>query len=95
MVRDDLEVSQQIVQVAHCCLTAGARFPLPAYHHLVLLSIGTDRRLEDLAFQLAMYEVGYELFYEPDFPGFTALCSEPITAPEKRKIFRGLPLWEK
>lgn len=93
VVRSDLSVAQQIIQVAHCCLTAGSKFELPEYHHLVLLSIDEVLQFEDLAFRLAMAEVGYELFFEPDLPGYTALCSESITDPEKHKLFRGLPLW--
>ena len=94
VVRSDLTLAQQVVQIAHVCLTAGAKFTLPSYHHLVLCSVHASLLLENLALRLEMAEVGYALFFEPDLPGFTSLCSAPIIDPEKRKLFRGLPLWK-
>jgi hypothetical protein len=95
LVRTDLPIAAQMVQVAHACVTAGHRFVLPEYHHLVLLAVRDESDLRQAAEMLEV-EAGirHALFHEPDGDmGFTSLCTEPVSG-RPRRFFRRFALWQ-
>jgi hypothetical protein len=93
IVRTDLAIATQMVQVAHACITAGNRFPLAAHHHLVFLGVASEPVLQDTASSLARDGVDHALFFEPDENvGYTALCTGPVIG-ENQRLFRRFRLW--
>ena len=102
LVRQDLPLTAQLVQVGHACLEAGARFPQPAEQpcHLVVLSRDSEESLLQTVQKMEQEGVAMRLFFDPDpIPGgterhgYTAACSAPIQGRERR-LFRRLPLWK-
>lgn len=95
LVRTDLPITAQIVQVAHACVTAGHRFAPPDSHHLVLLAMRDESDLRRAAEMLeADAGIAHALFYEPDGAlGFTSLCTEPVSG-RTRLFLRRFPLWQ-
>jgi hypothetical protein len=95
LVRLDIPLHQQIVQVAHAAITAGARFGCPAYHHLVLCGVHEEIDLHRASEVLEGAMIEHVTFYEPDDGiGYTALCTAPVTNPAQRRLFRQYPLWQ-
>jgi hypothetical protein len=94
LVRTDIPLADQIVQVSHVCLQAGHRFNQPEPPcHLVLLSVPSETHLQSALVSVRMAGVRYTVFYEPDEQmGYTAACTEPLDSFYKR-IFRRFPLW--
>lgn len=94
LVRTDLPIWVQLVQVGHACITAGAKFGCPEYHHLVLCGVPSETDLNEAAITIAAEGIGCCVFYEPDDGiGHTALCTAPVTDPLQRRFFRRFPLW--
>ncbi|HXT35067.1 MAG TPA: hypothetical protein VN837_05780 [Chloroflexota bacterium] len=95
LVRTDLPVTTQVVQVAHACVTAGHCFALPEYHHLVLLAVRDEWALRQAAEMLeADAGIRHTLFHEPDGDtGFTSLCTEPVSG-QACRFFRRFTLWQ-
>ncbi len=95
LVRTDLSLAAQMVQVAHACVTAGHRFALPEYHHLVLLAVRDESDLRQAADMLEVdAEIRYALFHEPHGDlGFTSLCTAPVSG-RSRRFFRRFTLWQ-
>ncbi len=57
--------------------------------NLVLLGIKDEPNLYKIANKLDRAGIRYSKFIEPDFGDeFTALATEPIIDPEKRKVFK-------
>ena len=94
MVRTDIPIANQIVQVGHACLEAGNKFKQPQRPcHLVLLAVSSEQKLCDTAAHIALAGIQYKIFYEPDDNmGYTALCTEPILGDSKH-VFRRYQLW--
>lgn|GEM_PF-1697730 len=94
LVRTDIPLPDQIVQVGHACLEAGHRFEQPPQPcHLIVLAVLSRNHLLDALAQLELQGVHFALFYEPDNNlGYTAACSEPLSA-NLRRLFRRFPLW--
>ena len=83
-----------MVQVGHACLEAGRRFELPAAPcQLVVLSVTSEKQLQQVVEQVEFKGIRCAVFYEPDdHLGWTAACTEPITS-TSRRVFQRLPLW--
>jgi hypothetical protein len=94
LVRVDIPLADQIVQVGHACLEAGRRFAQPAEPcHLVLLSVASERHLHDAIARAELAGVRCVVFNEPDDNlGDTAACSEPVLA-RGRRLFQRFSLW--
>jgi len=94
LVRADIPLADQIVQVGHACIEAGRRFAQPAEPcHLVLLSVASERHLRDAVARAELAGIRCTVFNEPDDDmGDTAACSEPVLAGDRR-VFRRFPLW--
>jgi hypothetical protein len=95
LVRTDLPLADQIVQVGHACLEAGRRFHQPqGAPHLVVLSVRSQAQLRDAVREAEAMGVRCVLFDEPDDAmGHTAACTGPITGLH-RPLFRRFRLWE-
>ena len=96
LVRRDLPLAAQIVQVGHACLEAGRRFvqATAAPCHLVVLEVPHRAALLDAADRLDAAGLPYVLFWEPDDAlGFTALATRPVTTEQERRLIRRYPLW--
>jgi hypothetical protein len=94
LVRADIPLADQIVQVGHACLEAGRRFAQPAEPcHLVLLSVQSKRQLHDAVARAELAGIRCVVFSEPDDElGDTAACTEPVLA-SGRRVFRRFALW--
>src|ERR1700752_695307 len=67
LVRSDLPLADQIVQVGHACLEAGSRFPWPeGAPHLVVLSVRSQAQLRDAAREAQAMGIRCVVFDEPD-----------------------------
>jgi len=100
LVREDLPIYMQIIQVAHACVTAGARFGCPDYHHLILLGVPDESGLYRASEAMDSTGIRHVLFEEPDIVdadegGRTAICTEPIVDVLTRKMFREFRMWGK
>ncbi len=94
LVRTDIPLAQQIVQVGHACLEAGRRFEWPEEPcHLVVLRVATLADLQTAVEWANLAGIQLALFDEPDNGlGLTAACTEPLNAPFRR-LFRNYSLW--
>ena len=94
LVRTDIPLADQIVQVAHVCLEAGHRFGWPAETlPLVLLGVPSEAHLRDAVTSLEAAGARCVTFYEPDDAlGCTAACTAPLDRSYHR-LFRRFPLW--
>jgi hypothetical protein len=94
LVRIDIPLADQIVQVGHACLEAGHRFEQPQEPcHLVLLSVDSEKELQIVVERAELSDARCVVFYEPDNNlGWTAACTEPVTG-INRRVFQRLPLW--
>ena len=95
LVRVDIPIADQIVQVGHVCLEAGRRYMgSGATPNLVLLGVACERQLLDALGRLDARGIGYAVFHEPDDQmGYTAACTEPLSA-ERGAEFRRMRLWK-
>ena len=102
MVRKDLPIWDQIIQVGHACFDAGS-----AYHklwkpatYLILFQVENQKELCDWSNVLKEYGIEYKMFNEPDPAlevgdqpmGFTALCTQPLRG-KIREIFKDCVMW--
>lgn len=93
LVRGDLPPAYQAVQATHAGMLAAARFPGADQARLAVLAVPDQAALIQWASRLERASVAFATFEEPDHHlGFTALCTAPGTARERRLLAR-LPLW--
>ena len=93
LVRADLPLADQIVQVGHACLEAGRRFQPEVGCHLVVLSVPDEIDLQLAVQQAEAIGIHCASFFEPDDGmGFTAFCTEPVSGYHCR-LFRRYNLW--
>ena len=94
LVRTDIPLADQIVQLGHACLEAGRRFKQPEIPcNLVVLKVGSEAGLRCAIEEMEIAGIGCAVFYEPDENmGYTAACTEPVTHLQ-RCLFRHFPLW--
>lgn len=94
IVRTDIPLADQLVQVGHACLEAGNRFEQtvdPA--NLVLLGVPSQQKLYDAIARMEAAGIRCEVFYEPDDEmGHTAVCTEPVSGLQRR-VFRRYRKW--
>ena len=102
MVRKDLPIWDQMVQVGHACFDGGKHFSRKwkPETHLILLQVENEKELNEWQERLSEKEVKFTTFYEPDPAleidenpmGHTALCTEPLKG-RKRDIFKDCVMW--
>ena len=95
LVRTDIPLADQIVQVGHACLDAGFKFSKPKeVIHLVVVRVESENQLLEILEKAALQGLEFALFHEPDNKlGFTAACTKPLKVTWRRE-FRNLPLWK-
>jgi hypothetical protein len=94
LVRRDIPLVDQIVQVGHACLEAGRAFEQPSNGNMVVLSVKTEEQLLRTVATTEQAGLKWALFYEPDDQmGHTAACSAPVAGPDARRLFRKFELW--
>jgi hypothetical protein len=99
VVRTDIPLADQIVQVGHACFEAGIKFGVPDCH-MVLLQTNSEHNLNATNQMLIDYGIQSVVFYEPDSifedstdpMGNTALCTEPLRG-KQRMAFQDYSLW--
>jgi hypothetical protein len=94
LVRTDLLLAQQIVQVGHACVEAGRRFEWPAEPcNLVVLAVPSLGDLECAVHRIELEGVPTVVFREND-RGLepTAACTAPVPR-SLRRVFRRFSLW--
>lgn len=82
-VRTDIALADQIVQVGHACLLAGASFQPNNKDFLKLYAVDNEDELLRIAGSLSDDCVMHEIFHEPANMdgiklGFTSLATEPV-----------------
>lgn len=94
LVRTDMPLEQQLVQVGHACLEAGRQFSWPEEPcNLVVLDVASEKDLQIAVEHAHLAGIRMAVFCEPDYNlGITAACSEPLNGVHRR-VFRRLPLW--
>lgn len=102
VVRKDIPVEDQMVQVGHACFDAGKKFGLKGVH-LVLLEVENVFDLHSLWDDMENAKIQYCQFWEDNLVtdylgfkhemGYTAFCTQPISG-KKRQIFANYPLWK-
>lgn len=95
LVRTDLDLADQVVQVGHACFEAGQRFGQPGPPTiLVVLAVGAEAELASALEEIRLRGVQAVGFVEPDRGlGLTAACTEPISTPTRKRPLRHRPLW--
>lgn len=93
LIRTDLALADQIVQIGHACWEAGRRCGAAgSAPRLVVLEVPTQPALSDALEELRLAGIVATAFVEPDRGlGLTAACTEPVSAP--RRFLRRGRLW--
>lgn len=95
LIRRDLPLADQIVQVGHACLEGGFQFKKPDETiHLIVIGVESETYLLATLERIGLKGIRFVVFHEPDDElGFTAACTQPLSAAYRRE-FRDFPLWE-
>jgi hypothetical protein len=100
LVRADIPIEQQIVQVGHAAwemglkLRAGGCAP-GEICNLVVAKVSNRTALQATSQRLWEADIDHAMFYEPDNDmGHSALCTRPVRARAERELFRRYPLWK-
>jgi hypothetical protein len=96
IIRRDISIEQQLVQVGHAALEAGRSHYAPSepIASFIVLEVPHKEALLDAARKLSSLGIEHSLFFEPDFGmEHSALASRPVRGKE-RHIFRRWPLWK-
>lgn len=92
VVRTDIPVADQMVQVGHACHMSGHHFGCPKNCHLVLCQTPDEDSLDAIHDYMHGNDIRHVMFEEDkDDMGWTSLCTEPLT--DKRPLLRHLRLW--
>jgi hypothetical protein len=93
-IRDDLSNEQKIVQLGHATWEAGQVFEKPhKTASLILLHADDECDLNNIAQQLDDRGIDFVMFFEPDLPGHTAICTRPIYMKNERVFFKRWELY--
>lgn len=94
LVREDLKVEHQVVQIAHAGMLAVSKHGgLEEDTRLVVLKVRDQDDLLEYERISLDYGLNVEKFFEPDYQiGYSALSTKPISRSEGR-LFKKLPLW--
>ncbi len=93
LVRTDIPLADQMVQVGHATLEAGGKFTYPPHTHMVLLQVPCQKTLLKHVERLERHGIASCVYWEPDDDmHHTAACFQPI-AGDQRKLFAALNLW--
>lgn len=90
LVRTDIPIVQQIVQVGHVCHQAAARLGTASDAHLILLAVSDEPSLIEADGYIRGWGLRTEMYYDPDIPGHTAICTA-LTGPFA--LMDRYPIW--
>ncbi len=95
LIRTDIPLEQQLVQVGHAALEAGFRFNAPReVASLIVLAVPDRAALLEASARLNDKGIEHELFFEPDFEmGHSALATRPLFKKAERYLMRKYPLY--
>ncbi len=90
-IRTDIPLADQLVQVSHSCLLAGAAYKPNDKTYVVMCQVRNEQELIDMSILLEEFGVRYEIFHEPKNAGgkclgWTSIATEPIEMIEHSKI---------
>lgn len=94
IVRRDIPLADQIVQVGHACFEGGLTFSfLGDSCNLVLAEAQNQEELCRIQAKINSLGIKNVIFWEEDESmGYTAICTEPIEDKNRGKL-RGLAMW--
>lgn len=87
-VREDLSHPQQIVQTAHAVDELNKKHPHPSGNYMVLCGASSEDELHTIAEMLYNNGIGYEMFFEPDIDGYTAIATHPLRGEQRKPLKR-------
>ena len=94
-IRDDLPFAQKIVQLGHATYEAGQLIEEPVSNtNLVLLHADHENDLLSIAEELDGKGIKFVIFFEPDLPGYTAICTCPMYTTHERSFFKRFSLYK-
>lgn len=89
IVRRDIPLGDQMVQIGHACQESGARFGCPDGCHMVLGSAENEVELLKWERKLSLEDVNYHMFFEPDDGmGYTAIATQPLRGSQRQPLKR-------
>lgn len=87
-IREDLSVSQQIVQTAHAVDEIGRRHQSVGNNYMVLCGVKDEQDLLEVSDWLKEQFIDHETFFEPDIDSHTAIATRPIIGEERLAMKR-------
>jgi hypothetical protein len=96
LIRTDIALEQQLVQLGHAAWEAGMRWHSPEKRvcSLIALAIPNKKALERAARKLTALGIEHHMFHEPDFGmGHSAIGTQPLIG-DARQPLMGYPLWK-
>lgn len=83
-IRQDIPVSQQIVQSNHATLSLASLYPIQGTPNIVVIGVPNEAALRRAEKKLEEFRIPYFAWIEPDFDlGFTAITTLPLDRSEK------------
>lgn len=97
LIRKDIPLEQQLVQVGHAAWEAGLAFENPSREtaSLIVLEVANREELLEAGKRLNRYGIEHKMFFEPDFEmGHSALATRPVAEKKERFLFKKYPLYK-
>lgn len=92
-VRQDLTLTQQIVQSNHASLSIASRHHIEGIPNIVIIGVPDRAGLAEAIRRMIQWGLGYYAWFEPDFDlGLTAVATVPLDR-DQRKLFSNYALW--
>lgn len=95
VVRKDMDLHHQVVQVAHATLEAGIHLAEPERepHYLIVCEVPNEDKLRSLLENTRQRGISCVAFSEPDMGNqMTAFATEPLSEAKKKNL-KSLRLW--
>ena len=83
-IRRDLNIPQQLVQIAHVAHNAGFKFG--DHSHMCVFEVHGEHKLLEAASYLTDKNISYQMFHEADIDQHTAICTSPLVAAERNHM---------
>lgn len=95
IIRKDISLVQQSVQIGHAALEAGFRFEKPKEtSFLIVLEVENQESLKKAAHFLGERDIDFYMFFEPDnHMGFSAICTRPVYEKREKNLFKRWKLY--
>jgi hypothetical protein len=97
LVRKDISIEQQLVQVGHAAREAALAFPAHPNEPIasvIVCEVPDRQALLDASGRLDDYGIEHSTFFEPDFGmGESALATRSVLLKKERYIFQKYPLY--